>query len=130
MSQTEELQRIYSELNRINNRLDKLEGKATSIPTESTRPAGIPAELPPQLPTASPPPSWSTSNYYSVPEAKASLSTGSVIGTIGIICFILGAALIVKMAADSGWLTPFRQWGLVGLLGIVMGGVGLFFKES
>lgn len=44
------------------------------------------------------------------------------LAVISMICFVFAAAFIVKLAIDSEWLTPARQMGLAGLLG-----VGLIF---
>ncbi|RYZ67226.1 MAG: DUF2339 domain-containing protein, partial [Proteobacteria bacterium] len=37
-----------------------------------------------------------------------------------VICFVMAGAFIVKLAVDSGWLTPARQIGIAALLGFVL----------
>jgi uncharacterized membrane protein len=59
---------------------------------------------------------------------EPSISAGSLLGVMGVICFVLGAAFIVKLAVDSGWLTPYRQWSLVTLLGAALVGGGLALR--
>jgi len=154
----EEILQIYSELKTINERLNKLENKgiAATQPRNEELPNTPQKKFSygePQVPT---PTNWTKKNdtpsedhaailqalgkapknqtffpseNYSSSETP-SMSMGSIVGAIGIICFIFGAALIVHMAIQNGWLNPFRQWGLVGLLGIVMSIVGLYFKNT
>lgn len=59
------------------------------------------------------------------PEA----SPGNMLGIFGIICFVLAAIYIVRLAVDSGWLTPARQLALSAMLGMILIFAGFFFKE-
>lgn len=52
-------------------------------------------------------------------------STGNLFGIIGAICFILGAAFLIKLAINDGWLTEFRQYALSQLLSVILIGVGI-----
>lgn len=45
---------------------------------------------------------------------------------VSVICFVLAAIFIVKLAMDSGWLNLERQWGLLNLLGVSLIGYGMF----
>ena len=47
------------------------------------------------------------------------------LGAISVICFVLAAAFIIKLAIETGWLTPARQIGLAALLGLSLIGAGL-----
>lgn len=57
-------------------------------------------------------------------------STGSFLGIVGIICFLLAAAFLVNLAISSGWLTPIRQWGLVTLFGATLIGIGFTLAQN
>lgn len=54
---------------------------------------------------------------------------GSWLGFVGIVCFVLAAAFIVKLSIDTGWLTPVRQVGISALFGLSLIGCGLFLLE-
>lgn len=47
---------------------------------------------------------------------------------LGVACFGFAAIFIVKLAIDSGWLTPVRQWGLLLLFGLTLSLLGLFVE--
>ena len=49
---------------------------------------------------------------------------------LAVICFGLAGVFIVKLAIESGWLTPERQWGLLTLFGILLSGIGLLFEKT
>ena len=49
------------------------------------------------------------------------------LGFAAIVCFVLAAGFIIKLSIDSGWLTPTRQIGISGLLGIAFIAAGLKF---
>lgn len=55
---------------------------------------------------------------------------GKILGVIGAICFVLAAAFLIKLAVDSGWLTPERQLGLAALLGVGLIAAGLALAEK
>lgn len=48
---------------------------------------------------------------------------------VAVVCFVLAGVFLVKLAIDSGWLTHERQWGLLGILGITLVGLGSFFTK-
>ena len=52
-------------------------------------------------------------------------------GIVAVLCFVLAASFLIKLAIDSGWLTPLRQLGLATLLGLalVASGLGLAQRE-
>jgi uncharacterized membrane protein len=63
-----------------------------------------------------------------VPETKNSASF--FLGIVGVFCFILAAAFLIKLAIDSGWLTPMRQMGLAVFFGLTLILAGLRFRDS
>ena len=56
--------------------------------------------------------------------------SGSWLGVVAAICFVLAAAFIIKLSIDSGWLTPQRQIGLAVLLGIGLIAAGFALMEA
>lgn len=53
----------------------------------------------------------------------------SLLPLVAVICFVLAGVFLVKLAIDSGWLTPERQWGLLTFLGISLAGAGRFLER-
>ncbi|HEY8278796.1 MAG TPA: DUF2339 domain-containing protein [Bdellovibrionota bacterium] len=105
-------------LDRIETRLDALENalgkpvaqKQAPVPPKVTRPAPSPAVK------------------SAKPETEA--SSGNLLGAVGMICVLFAAAFTIKLAIDSGWLTPERQLGLAAVLAFGLIGVGLHLLES
>ncbi|MBI3297008.1 MAG: DUF2339 domain-containing protein [Elusimicrobia bacterium] len=50
---------------------------------------------------------------------------GNALGVVAAVCFVLAASFLIKLAVDSGWLTPARQLGLAALLGASLIAAGL-----
>ncbi len=92
----------------LENRIALLERKAGVAPK--------PENAPPPKPLAPPAPA-------------AEKSSGQLLGIIGVICFVFAAVYIVKLAIDSGWLTPARQIACAGALGLTLIGCGFLFKD-
>ncbi|MFC3909553.1 DUF2339 domain-containing protein [Legionella dresdenensis] len=63
-------------------------------------------------------------------ETKSVERHGNWLGMIAVICFILAAGFIIKLAIDSGWLTPVRQIGLALCFGGVLIGSGFLLLSS
>ncbi len=57
-------------------------------------------------------------------EPRLSLATG-VLGVSGAAALVLAAMYLIRLAIDSGWLTPERQVGLAALGGLGLIGLGL-----
>ena len=62
--------------------------------------------------------------------SASSASPGSWLNSIAIICFIGAAAVLIRLAMETGWLTPERQMGLAALIGLGLAGAGLAFGNS
>lgn len=60
---------------------------------------------------------------------RNSESALKILPLIGVICFVLAGVFMVRLAIDSGWLTPERQWGLLGLLGLVLTACGRWIEK-
>ena len=59
-----------------------------------------------------------------------SISAGSVLGAIGVICFVVATAFIIEITIVAGWLTPIRQWGLVYILAFALIAAGKAFAKK
>ena len=57
-------------------------------------------------------------------------ASGKLLGVVGTICFIFAAVYLIRLALDSGWLTPVRQVSLAGVLGLGLIALGFVFKEK
>ncbi len=56
--------------------------------------------------------------------------SGQLLGLIGALCFIFAAVYIVKLALDSGWLTPMKQVMMAATLGFALIGAGFALTTS
>jgi uncharacterized membrane protein len=101
-------------------RIEKALHMAPSVPAAQARPAVSVSQPKPAQPQVKPQPEQ-------IPQPQG--STGNLLGIIGIVCFVFAAAYIVKLAIDSGWLTPVRQVLMAGMLGVSMIGAGLTLRD-
>lgn len=119
----EEQVRAETRFSTIEQRLAKLEN-FLNIPRPPT--------LPPPPP---PPPALPQSEIEPMPAAPRAAQarkerSGNWLGVVGIVCFVLAAAFIIKLSIDSGWLTPERQIGLAVLFGLGLIGAGFALMKS
>lgn len=63
-------------------------------------------------------------------EPPKTENSGNWLGVIAIICFILAAGFIVKLAVESGWLTPPRQIAIAVIFGCSLIFIGLGLLKS
>jgi len=116
----EENLRSEARLNAIEKRLARME-EWLHLPRE----AGAPPP-PPPVPVAPQYHAPVSARAVSEPSAPAAAApprvpkdrSGNWLGIVGVICFVLAAAFIIKLSIDSGWLTPERQIGLAVLFGL------------
>ena len=92
-------------------------------------PAAEPAPAPPDPALAR----WPrTSSGWPAPDSahvaappKPTFDIARVLGIGGVIALLLAASYLVRLALESGWLTPARQIGLAATLGVAMIATGL-----
>ena len=58
-------------------------------------------------------------------RAAMSSTITNILGWAGATALVLAAAYLIRLAIESGWLTPARQVGLAVLGGLILIGVGL-----
>ena len=54
------------------------------------------------------------------PKKDSTIGMSKLLAVVSVICFVLAASFIVKLAIESGWLTAFRQWALLGGFGATL----------
>ena len=60
-------------------------------------------------------------------ETRPALAT-SILGWGGALALVLAAAYLIRLAIDTGWLTPVRQVGLAAIAGLALIGAGLALR--
>jgi uncharacterized membrane protein len=122
----EELKRSVDELR---GRVERLERMIRPAPTPA------PAEQPPPsvVSTAAPQPPVVAprfrQNLTKTPRREETGGASWLLGVVAVICFILAASFLVKLAIDSGWLTPARQLFMAATLGGTLIAAGVVFAE-
>lgn len=122
----EEKVRSEARLSAIEQRLAKLE-VFLNLARPPAPPPPPPAPPPPAARSASPEVPGSPAPGPA--EARKERS-GNWLGVVGVICFVLAAAFIIKLSIDSGWLTPERQIGLAVLFGLGLIAAGFALMKS
>lgn len=61
---------------------------------------------------------------------SSSALSGNLLGIVSSICFVLAAALIIKLSLDSGWLTHEKQLSFATLLGLTLFAAGLLISST
>lgn len=65
-----------------------------------------------------------------VSHVHDSISVTNILGWTGATALVLAAAYLIRLAIDSGWLTPERQIALAVLGGFALIGIGLSLRKS
>ncbi len=142
------MDRSEERLGLIESRLNTLEEAMSSLILDLEKLAPPPpahANLPPPTHVESPkvplPPQGGWSGPYQMagsPSAAATPTSAAPkqkldvnwLGIVSVICFVLAAGFIIKLAVESGWLTPERQIGLSCLLGFSLIGAGFWLRRA
>ncbi len=62
------------------------------------------------------------------PKIQSSKTT-NLLPILAVICFSMAGIFLVKLAIESGWLTPFRQWGLLTIFGVALSSIGFLAEK-
>ncbi|ARU31993.1 hypothetical protein CAP31_10070 [Sulfuriferula sp. AH1] len=65
-----------------------------------------------------------------VSHTHDNISVTNILGWTGATALVLAAAYLIRLAIDSGWLTPERQIALAVLGGFALIGIGLALRKS
>jgi uncharacterized membrane protein len=96
---------------------------------------GVAAPVPPSVaappPAAAPAGGWKAAAATVTPAMRGGLDVARVLGIGGVVALLLAASYLIRLALESGWLTPSRQIGLAAALGVAMiaGGIALLRQE-
>lgn len=123
----------FEEQVRLEERLKTLEQRLSRVETffNLAKPAAVPAAPPPpprEELRPLPPEAIERPAPRPVPVHRE--RSGNWLGVVGIVCFVLAAAFIIKLSIDSGWLTPERQIALAVLFGLGLIGAGFALLRS
>jgi hypothetical protein len=106
----------------VDKRISGVEARLARIETQLAKPGGAApaAAARPAAPKAGPPPK---------PESgeRPSLVT-SFLGWGGAVALVLAAAYLIRLAVESGWLTPVRQVTLAAISGLAMIAAGFLLR--
>jgi uncharacterized membrane protein len=119
--QAEDLKRNVDELRGRVERLERL-AYPSPPPAAAARPYPPP---PPPKPIA---PRFQENLRESPPRDEAG-GASWLLGVVAVICFVLAASFLVKLAIDSGWLTPARQLAMAAIFGGTLIATGVVFAE-
>ncbi|HWO56104.1 MAG TPA: DUF2339 domain-containing protein [bacterium] len=110
-------------LRRIEERLSAIEARLgispSAPPTAPPTPTPLPVAPRPQ-PSSLPRPA----------PSGVGISATTVLGWGGVAALVLAAAYLIRLAIDSGWLTPERQVGMAGVFGMALIVAGLLMREG
>ena len=113
-------------------RLRRIEDRLTAIEQRLAfpqLPQATPLPPPAATPLAAPTPPQPTAAR---PETRTGIgiSATTVLGWGGVAALVLATAYLIRLAIDSGWLTPVRQVGIAGVFGVGLIATGLLLRDS
>ncbi|OAJ71269.1 hypothetical protein A7976_07545 [Methylobacillus sp. MM3] len=116
-------QSIETRLALIEARLSRIESKL-ALPKVIAAESAI-AKATPAIKAENPPPLHSTST-----EESRNSSITTLLGWSGAAALVMAAVYLIRLALDSGWLTPERQIGLAIAGGFTLIGTGLALRHA
>ena len=113
---------------KIEQRLAKIEAYLKKIIKGELAQPGTPAQpkTPPPLPTVQ----ARKEAVRNEAAGEKSLSVTNILGWGGATALVLAASYVIRLAIDSGWLTPERQIASVVLGGLALIGVGIGLRNT
>ncbi|MDP2827672.1 MAG: DUF2339 domain-containing protein [Sulfuricellaceae bacterium] len=121
-------------LNQIESRIERIEAMIQSLVANT--PSQNPEQTNEQVPKIAQnlhrrEPNWSApARKKPAPSNTSSVSVTSILGWAGATALVLSAVYLIRLAIDSGWLTPGRQIGLAALAGLAMMAGGLWLRQT
>ena len=67
---------------------------------------------------------------FSMSETRADVGSSEILAGVAVLCFILGASYLVKLAMDHGWLDPARRLVLAACMGFSLIGAGFGLRRK
>jgi uncharacterized membrane protein len=102
----------------IEDRLARIESRLGGTVPQAQAPAQVQTAAP-VLTRASKQPETSTGAPLPEPQDHPALVT-SILGWGGAVAFALAASYLIRLAIDTGWLTPVRQVAFAAIAGLVL----------
>jgi uncharacterized membrane protein len=111
----------------LDGRLSRIERRLAAIETLMRQPGGLGADSPSPEPVVPPRPvAMPPRPPRPAPPAMAT----NFLGWAGAIALVLAATYLIRLAIDTGWLTPTIQVGCAGLFGLALIGAGLMMRDT
>jgi uncharacterized membrane protein len=123
---------IAGRLSALEERFARIEARLTGLSVPVRPPAPLQSGFPKpaageaRAPAPKPPVAGSPARMPDA-EERPSLAT-SVLGWGGAIALVLAAAYLIRLAIDTGWLTPVRQVAFASIAGLLMIGAGFALR--
>ena len=118
---------IEKRIANIEDRLAGIESRLGGTAPQAQAPAQVHAAAR-VLTRASMQPETSTPAPLPESEDRPSLVT-SILGWGGALAFVLAASYLIRLAIDTGWLTPVRQVAFAAIAGLVLIGTGFALRN-
>ncbi len=113
-------------------RLKRIEDRLSAIESRLGLTPAVPP-VPPPLPTSPTPLPTAARPIPGIPRPEPSSGSGfsatTVLGWGGVAALVLATAYLIRLAIDSGWLTPERQVGIAGVFGVGLIAIGLLLND-
>ncbi|MBX7137046.1 MAG: DUF2339 domain-containing protein [Oligoflexia bacterium] len=113
----------------IDQRISALELRISQLEKRISGSTSSPAVSPDQ-PKIIPAPKKALPSQSSTSMPSRSVGAGNILGIVAVLCFVLAAAFFVKLAIDSGWLTPHRQFVMTMLFGAALALAGWQLRKK
>ena len=122
---------LHHRMDRLSERLDQIERQMAQLQKKPADPITTTTSSQTPLTSQAKSSSQVVSHLYELPTRtpQAPQDYSRLLGVIASICFVLAGLFIVKLAIDSGWLTPPRQLGLSFLFGLSLALTGRFLEK-
>jgi len=118
-------------VNDVESRIDAIEGRLARIEALLTQ--KVPqssSATPPQPSVAAPAARPAVRTAPPAQPQKESQLIGNILGWGGAIALLLAASYLIRLAVDSGWLTPIRQIASAAVFGLMLIGSGFALRRN
>ncbi len=118
-------------LNELEGRIAATEARIARLEALlSQKAAQAPTAARPQPPVAAPTSRASVRTAPAVQQRSESQLIGNLLGWGGAIALLLAASYLIRLAIDSGWLTPIRQVACAAIFGLMLIGSGFALRRN
>ncbi len=112
-------------LNDLESRIDAIEARLARLEVPQSQPAARP-----QPAVAAPVARPAVRTAPPAQSQKESQLIGNILGWGGAIALLLAASYLIRLAVDSGWLTPIRQVASAAVFGLMLIGSGFALRRN